>query len=65
MELVKLFPLHRYSVNIFSYSGPSGILVLTESRIPLKLVLEGIRIDALSIRLVLMNGLNLTESAVF
>ena len=27
VELVKLLPVHRYSVNIFSYSGPSGILV--------------------------------------
>ena len=27
MELVKLFPVHRYSVDIFfSDSGPSGIL---------------------------------------
>ena len=26
MELVKLLPAHRYSVDIFSYSGPSGIL---------------------------------------
>ena len=24
MELVKLLPVHRYSVDIFSYSGPSG-----------------------------------------
>ena len=38
VELVKLLPVHRYSVNIFSYSGPSGILVL-----------GGIRIVALSI----------------
>ena len=26
MELVKLLPIHRCSVDIFSYSGPSGIL---------------------------------------
>ena len=26
MELVKLLPVHRYSVDMFSYSGPSGIL---------------------------------------
>ena len=26
VELVKLLSLHRYSVDIFSYSGPSGIL---------------------------------------
>ena len=25
VELVKLFPVHRYSVDIFSYSDPSGI----------------------------------------
>ena len=36
-------------VLIFSYSGPSGILVLTESRIPLKPVLGGLRIVAFSI----------------
>ena len=26
MELVKLLPVHRYSVEMFSYSDPSGIL---------------------------------------
>ena len=26
VELVKLLPVHQYSVDIFSYSGPSGIL---------------------------------------
>ena len=26
VELMKLLPVHRYSVVIFSYSGPSGIL---------------------------------------
>ena len=26
MELVKLLPVHQYSVDILSYSGPSGIL---------------------------------------
>ena len=26
MDLVKLLPVHRYSIDIFSYSGPSGIL---------------------------------------
>ena len=26
LELVKLLPIHRYSVDIFSYSCPSGIL---------------------------------------
>ena len=26
VELVKLLPMHRYSVDIFSNSGPSGIM---------------------------------------
>ena len=26
MDLVILLPVHRYSVDFFSYSGPSGIL---------------------------------------
>ena len=26
VELVKLLPVYQYSVDIFSYSGPSGIL---------------------------------------
>ena len=26
VELVNLLPIHRYSVDIFIYSGPSGIL---------------------------------------
>ena len=26
MALVKLLPMHRYSVDIFSYSGPSAML---------------------------------------
>ena len=26
MELVELLRVHRYSVDIFAYSGPSGIL---------------------------------------
>ena len=26
VELVKLLPVHRYNVDISSYSGPSGIL---------------------------------------
>ena len=42
-------PVHRYSVDIFSNSGPLGILCSDESRIPLKLVLGGVRIVALSI----------------
>ena len=26
VELIKLLPVHRYSVDLFSYSGPLGIL---------------------------------------
>ena len=44
--------MHRYSVDIFSYSGPSGFdfrdWVLIESSIPLKPVLGDVRIVALS-----------------
>ena len=50
----------RYSVDIFSHSGP---WVLAESRIPLKPVLGSLIIIALS--LVLMNRLNKTDYAVF
>ena len=49
MELVKLLPVHRYSVDIFTYVGPSGILGSTESRVLLKQVLGDVRIVALSI----------------
>ena len=42
-----------YNIDIFSYSGPSGTLgscrYLAESRTPLKQVLGGVRIVALSI----------------
>ena len=41
--------MHRYSVDIFSYSGPSGIMSLRESRIPLNMVLGGMSIVALPI----------------
>ena len=41
--------MHQCSVEIFSYSGPSGILGSDESRIPLKPVLGGVKIVALSI----------------
>ena len=50
MELVKLLPVHHYSVGIFSYSGPSGILGSVRNRIPLKLVPRGMIIVVLSIR---------------
>ena len=56
MKLVKPLPVHPYSIDIFSYSGPSEILgsdgkqkVLTESRIPHKLVLGGMRIVTISV----------------
>ena len=49
MELVKLLPIHRYSVDIYSYSGPSGILGSDRSRILLKPLLGGVRIVAFSI----------------
>ena len=50
MELVKVLLVHRYSVDIVSYSGPSGTLGSdVESRIPLKPVLGGMRIVAFPI----------------
>ena len=51
MELVKLLPVHQYSVNIFHVLVLQEYWVLTESRIPLKLVLRGVRIVAFSYRL--------------
>ena len=48
VELVKLLPIHQYSVDIFSYSGPSGILGSDGKQIPLKLGLGGVRILTLS-----------------
>ena len=58
-------PVHRYNVDIFSYSAMvlREYWVLTESRIPLKPVLGGMRIVA-QCPLVLMNRLNKTKSAV-
>ena len=50
MELVKRLPVHPYSVGIFSYSGPSGILGSDRKQIPLKSMLGGVGIVALSIR---------------
>ena len=47
MELVKLLPVHRYSVDIFSYSGLSGIL--GSDRKQNAAVLGGLRIVAFSI----------------
>ena len=31
MDLVKLLPVHRNSVDIYSYSGPSGVLGSNEN----------------------------------
>ena len=50
MELVKLLPVHKYSVDIFSYSGPLGILDSGgKQNTTFKPVLGGMRIIALSI----------------
>ena len=71
MELVKLLPVHRYSVDIFFHIlFLQEYWFLTESRILIKSVLGGMRIVALSISsqhfpLVLMNRLDKTESAFF
>ena len=50
VELVKPLPIHRYSVDKLSYSGPSGIFGSGE---------------LLHLPLVLMNRLNKIESVVF
>ena len=48
--MVKLLPLHRYSVDIFSYSGPSRIPGSGgKQNILLRKVLEGASIVALSV----------------
>ena len=49
MELVKLLPVHRYGVDIFHILFLKEYWVLAENRIPLKPVLGGVRIVALSI----------------
>ena len=49
VELVKLLPVHRYSVDVFHILVLKEYWVLTESRIPLKPVLGDVRIVALSI----------------
>ena len=48
MGLVKLLPVHQYSIDILSYSGPSGILCF-EGRIPITPVLGDMRFVAFSI----------------
>ena len=49
VELVKLLPVHRYSVDIVHISALREHWILTESRIPLTPVLGGVKIIALSI----------------
>ena len=49
VELVKLLPVHRYSVDIVHISALREYWILTESRIPLTPVLGGVKIIALSI----------------
>ena len=49
MELVKLLPVHRYSVDMYSYVGPWEYWLLTEIGTWLKLVLGGVRVVAISI----------------
>ena len=49
VELVKLLPVHRYSVDIFSYSGPSRILGSNEKQNIAYAGARGVRIVALSI----------------
>ena len=49
MDLVKLFPIHRYSVDIFPYSGPSGILGSDGKQDTAQAGARGMRIVALSI----------------
>ena len=64
LELAKLLPVHRYSVDIFfQVLVLSDFWVLTESRILLKLVLKGVRIVKLSFTS--HYRLNQTESAFF
>ena len=63
MELVNILPVHRYSVDIFSYSGPLGIFGSGRNQ---NTTYAGARgIELLHFPLVLMNKLNKTESAVF
>ena len=48
MELVKLLPVHRYSFDIFSYSGPTGILGSDGKQNTATVGARGVRIVALS-----------------
>ena len=63
VEFVKLLPVHRYSVAIFHVLALREYWVLTDIRILLKPVLEAC--ELLHFLLVLINRLNITESAIF
>ena len=63
MEFVKILIVHRYSVDIFHILVHQEYWVLTESRIPLKLVPGDVRIIALSISS--YEQTKKTKSAVF
>ena len=67
MESVKLLLVHLYSVDIFSYSGPWGILGSEgkqNTALPVLGALELLHFPLvlINIRLVLMNRLNKTDS---
>ena len=64
VELVKLFPMQQYSVDIFPYSGPSGIFG-SDRKQKYRLSRCWGRENFLHFPLVLMNRLNKTESAGF
>ena len=49
LRFVQIFDTKSYSVDIFSYSGPSGILGSDGKQEPIKLVLGVVRIVAISI----------------
>ena len=62
VELVKLLSVHRYSVDIVSYSGPSGILGSGRKHNTTKAGARGVRIVAISIS---SHEQTENESAVF
>ena len=49
VELIKLLPEHRYSIDIFSYAGPSGLLGSDGMQNTTCVSARGMRIVALSI----------------
>ena len=62
MELVKLLPVHLYSVDIFPYSVSQEYCALMESRIPLRPGLWAWGL--LRVPLIPKNRINKTESVV-